>query len=369
MDTTTASTWVEVDLAAIRSNVRALTRLTSAKVMAIVKGNAYGHGLVPVGQATLEGGAAWLGVARLEEAQQLRAGGVRSPIMAMTYTHPSRAGEAAADQITLAAYDPDLARQLSAQAHALGVTVAVHAKVDTGMSRLGVMAEDGVEFLRLLRSLPGLEVTGLFTHFARGDDKDHPANFKQLERFQALISALEAANLRPPTVHCCATAAALFMPQAHFDMVRPGIAIYGLQCSDDARLPGDFRPALTWKARLVSVKTLPAGQGVGYHYRYTTQSEERVGVIAAGYGDGFRRRTGNFALLGGKRVNVLGGMCADQCIISLQELPEARVGDEAVLIGRQGQAEIPAEEVAKAWNTTNYEVVCGITARVPRFYR
>jgi alanine racemase len=237
------------------------------------------------------------------------------------------------------------------------------------MGRLGVFTEDGLAFVEMIRQSPELQLEGAFTHLARADEPAEDTTGWQIERFTRLIEALAEAGLRPPLVHAANSAASLYFPQAHFDMVRAGIAIYGLQPSAEAPLPAGFCPALTWKARLASVKELPAGHGVGYAYRYTTSRQERVGVIPVGYADGFRRRVGNFALVGGIRVPVLGGVCMDQCMLRLDDVPAAQIGDEVVLLGKQGSAAITAEEIGQAWSTVNYDVVCGLTARVPRIYR
>ncbi len=204
---------------------------------------------------------------------------------------------------------------------------------------------------------------------ASADEPDRDTTDWQIDRFTRLVEALQANHLRPGLVHAANSAAALYFPKAHFDLVRSGIAIYGLHPSAEAPLPDGFRPALAWKARLASVKELPSGHGIGYNYRYVTAKPELIGVMPVGYADGFRRRLGNFVLVGGKRVAVVGGVCMDQCMLQLDNLPNARVGEEIVLIGRQGNEQISAEEIGKAWGTVNYDVVCGLTARVPRIYQ
>jgi alanine racemase len=362
-------TWLEIDLAAIRHNVHHLTQISARPVMAIVKANAYGHGLVETARAALQGGAAWLGIARLEEALVLRAAAIDAPLLVLGLTLPERAAEAAANRIRLACFDPELARAYSAAVQPAGLTLQVHAKLDTGMGRLGVWPEDGLEFFRQLAGLPGLEVEGAMTHFASADAPQDDTTARQLERFSRLVNTLQEAGLRPPLAHAANSAATLYFPQARFDLVRCGIAIYGLDPSAEAPLPDDFRPALSWKARLASVKMLPAGHGIGYNHRYITARVERIGVCPAGYADGLRRKVNiNHVLVGGQRVPVVGGVCMDQCMLQLDGVPGAQPGDEIVLIGSQGEAFIRAEEIADAWGTVNYDVVCGITARVPRIY-
>jgi alanine racemase len=368
MNIHTASTWVEVNLETIRSNTRIMRASAGVPIMAIVKGNGYGHGIAEISRAAVEGGAAWLGVARLEEAQAARMGDVDVPILVLGYVHPERAREAVDCAATLTVYDINLARQLSEQAQKIGAVIPVHVKIDTGMRRLGVFAENGVEFFQQLNRLPGLKVTGMFTHFPRIDEVKHPTTYIQLERFTTLIGKLRSLGIDTGIIHASTSAGMLYMPEARFDMVRSGIAIVGLMSTEDVPQFEGIKPALEWKARIISIKTIPAGEGVGYNHRYFTQKDERIGVIAVGYGDGMRRKLGNFALIGGKRVNMVGGMCMDQCMVNLDEVPDAKIGDEAVLIGTQGSETITAEDIAKAWNTTNYEVVNSLHARVPRFY-
>lgn len=298
----------------------------------------------------------------------LRQAGITLPMLVLGYSAPERVGEAIANRISLAVHHPGIAQDFAGQARALGQPLHVHAKFDTGMGRLGVFPEDGLEFIRQIRATPDLILEGVFTHLASADEPARDTTDWQIGRFSKLVEALEANELRPPLVHAANSAASLYFPGAHFDMVRAGIAIYGLHPSAEAPLPQEFRPALSWKARLASVKDLPARHGIGYNHRYVTAKTERIGVMPVGYADGLRRRLGNFVLVGGKRVAVVGGVCMDQCMLQLDGVPEASIGDEIVLIGRQGDAAITAEEIGQAWGTVNYDVVCGLAARVPRFY-
>jgi alanine racemase len=368
MQSDACSTWIEIDLEAIRQNVTQLCRIARVPVMAVVKANGYGHGIVETARAGVQGGAAWCGVARIEEALVLRQAGIQVPILVTGYSSPLRAADAISSGIVLSVYDRELAAAYSAIAIKMGARLRVHAKIDTSMGRLGVFPEEGVQFLYWLSEQRGLEVDGIFTHFASADEPTNPDTQTAINRFHDLIDELEMAGLRPRWVHAANSAATLYYPQARFGMVRCGIAMYGLHPSPDAPLPEGFQPALTWKARLVSVKTLPPGHGVGYNARYVTSKEEQIGTIAVGYADGFRRRLGNFALVEGQLVQVAGGVCMDQCMLALDRAGKAAAGDEVVLIGRQGDATISAEDVAAAWGTVNYDVVCGLTARVARFY-
>lgn len=337
--------------------------------MAVVKANGYGHGIVETASAALSAGATWCGVARVEEGLVLRGAGIESPILVLGYTHPAAVGEAITNKLSLSVSSRETAAAYAVFASNLGKTLSIHVKIDTGMGRLGMSAEDGMEFFRWLHTHGDLfDVEGVFTHFARSDETSLPTTHDQLNRFLTLINALEENELRPRWVHSANSAGSLSYPESHFDMVRPGIAIYGASPYDDGHLPEGFRPALTWKGRLGSVKIFPAGQGIGYGHRYITSREERIGAIAMGYADGFRRRAGNFALCHGRRIAVVGSVCMDQCMVQLDDIPEAKVGDEVVFIGCQGDACINVKEVADAWETIPHEVFTGLATRLPRFY-
>lgn len=370
MNTSKQVAWLEIDLGAIKNNLHQMQSITGKPILAVVKANAYGHGLVPVARAVFEAGAAWCGVARMDEALALRAGGVDGSILVLGYTPQEDVAQAIAQNITLNVYDPEIAQSYHQAALQAGRKIKVHAKIDTGMGRLGVFAEDGVEYIRFLRSLSGLELEGMFTHFSRADEQVGVSETeRQIARFNTLLDSLESSGLRPPLVHAANSAGLLYFPTARFDMVRAGIALYGLNPSSETPVPANFRTALSLKARLHSVKILPAHHGVGYNHRYITSGEERIGVFSAGYADGIRRKVGNVALVRGKRVPILGTPCMDQCMINLDSVPDAQFGDEVVLLGVQGEEQITADDLAAAWGTTNYEVVCGMANRVPRIYR
>ncbi|MFO7622892.1 MAG: alanine racemase [Anaerolineales bacterium] len=366
-NSTDYSTWVEVDLSAIENNIRRLIQLSGVQLMAVVKANAYGHGAVPVAQAALRAGAAWCGVARLEEALELRRAGLDCPILLLGYTPPDRLDEAVASRVSLTLWNVDQAQAAAAAGQRVGVPARVHLKVDSGMGRLGVQAED---VLSLARSLPPADIQfeGVFTHFARADEADPAATEAQEWRFAGALEALQASGRLPPVVHASNSAAGLTRPKARFTLVRAGIAMYGLHPSAECPLPDGLLPALTWKTVLSQVKVLPAGRGVSYGHTYVTQGAERIGTAPVGYADGYRRTTGNVALVGGQRVPVVGRVCMDQIMLQLDGVRLAQAGDEVLLIGQQAGACLRAEDLAQIWGTINYEVVCGIGARVPRLY-
>lgn len=362
-------TYALVQLDAIRHNVRRLREIVQKPIMAVVKANAYGHGAVEVARAAVEAGAAWLGVAFAGEGVALRRAGLRENILVLGYTPPDLAAEAIAHDLSLAVYDLPLARAYG-EAAAHGRRARLHVKVDTGMGRLGVQPEEALSFVRAVRALAGVEVEGIFTHFATADEADLSFAREQLARFNGALAALEAAGRRPPLAHAANSAAALAMPEARFDLARVGIALYGLSPSADVRLPADFKPALEWKSEVSQIKRLPPGTPISYGREYYTKGPETIAVIPVGYADGFRRYPKNAAqvIVGGRRVPVVGRVCMDQIMADVSLANGVQVGDEVVLIGRQGAARITADEAAAWWGTINYDVVSGIMARVPRVY-
>jgi alanine racemase len=365
------STWVEVDLAAIRNNVRVLRATAGGtRLMAVVKANAYGHGAAEVSAAAAEAGADWLGVARAGEGMALRTAGLGLPILVLGHTPPAQAAEAIGCELTLAVYDLDTASAYAAAARALGRRARVHVKLDSGMGRLGALPADALELMRGLRGLDGLEVEGLFTHFAASDAADPAFTRRQIAVLNGVLDGLSAAGLRPPLVHASNSPGVVAYPEARYDLVRAGIALYGLHPSDDVLAPPGCRPALAWKARVAQVKTLPPGHGVSYGPEYTTQGHETVAVLPVGYADGYRRvpKNVNEVILGGRRAPVRGRVCMDQIVAGVDGVPEVRAGDEAVLLGAQGAARLTAEDVARKWGTINYDVTSGIMARVARVY-
>ncbi len=364
-------TWVQVDLAAIQNNLQRMKALTNTRVMAVVKANAYGHGAVEVARAAASAGADWLGVARAPEGLALRAAGLTLPILVLGYTPPDLAAEVIGTDLTLTVFDLEAARAYAAAACALGRRARVHVKVDTGMGRLGVLPEDAVAFTRAVRALEGVEVDGVFTHFAGADLADPSSARRQLAEFETVLAALDESGLRPSLVHAANSAAALALPAARYDLVRLGIALYGLHPSDDVPCPPGFMPALTWKAIVTQVKTLPPGHGISYGSEYVTTETETVVVIPVGYADGFRRvpKNVNEVLIHGQRAPVRGRVCMDQIIAGVSHIPGVRAGDEVVLVGKQGRETMSAEEVAQRWGTINYDVTSGIMTRVPRVYK
>jgi alanine racemase len=361
-------TWVEIDLDAIANNVRLLASMAApAKILAVLKADAYGHGMGKVARTVLNNGAGWVGVATLGEAISLRQAGIDAPILVMSYMPAWQAHEAITHHVTATIFTPELARAFSRAAQDLNQTAIVHVKVDSGMGRLGLLPHEVLPFLQAI-NLPGLKVEGLYTHLATADETDLSYACEQLRRFNELLTQLDHAGLRPPLVHACNTAGLTNLPEGRFDMVRPGIGLYGLPPSADTPLPAGFKPALTFKSTVGQVKTLPPGSPVGYGATYYTQDQETIAVIPVGYADGFRRgpRTWGQVLVKGQRAPLVGRVSMDQAAINVSHIPNVRQGDEVVLIGRQGDEVLTAEEVAQNLGTINYEVVSELLARIPR---
>ncbi len=359
---------VEINLGAIKGNIAHLADQSRKGIMAVVKANAYGHGAVPVSKAALQAGASWLAVSRAEEAFELRHAGIPSPILLFGCPPDESLPKLIDKEISLSVWDLGYVSRVSAVAHRLQKKVHVHLKVDTGMGRLGILPQSAAELAQKFVGMESIDFQGMFTHFACADESDLSSVKSQELNFKRVIDDLQSMGIRPPFIHAANSAATLVRQLDEYDLVRPGIAMYGLHPSTECKLPRIFKPALRWTTVLIQVKTLPLEHGVGYGHIYHTGREERIGIIAAGYADGFRRVTGNQVLIRGKRVPVVGRVSMDLSAVQLDDLPDARVGDEVLIIGSQDGKVITAEEVAERWGTINYEVVCGIGARIPRYY-
>jgi alanine racemase len=363
-------TFAVVSLEAIQHNLTLYRAHTHTPIMAVVKANAYGHGAVPVARAAAEAGINWLGVAFAGEGLALRSAGLAGDILVMGYTPSHLAGEAVEQGLSLAVYDEDLAAEYARIAASRGLRVRLHVKVDTGMGRIGVDPAEAQRLVCRIQEMKGAVVEGVFTHFATADETDTGFARLQLSRFSDLVEALEASGRRPPLVHAANSAAALRYPEARFDLVRMGIAIYGLHPSGETLLPEGARPALEWKTTISQVRWMEPGTPVSYGRTYTTKEKELVAALPVGYADGFRRYSLQppAVLVHGVRVPVVGRVCMDQMMVDASAVENIRIGDEVVMIGRQGEEHIAAEEVAGWWGTINYEVTCGIMARVPKIY-
>jgi len=366
-------TWAEIDLDAVEHNVRAFSRHVGeqVEVIAVVKANAYGHGAIPVGKAALAAGATWLAVHRAIEGVELRRAGITAPILVMGYTPPSGAAMMVAWDLTPSVTTLEFAQALSAQASANGKRIPIHVKVDTGMSRYGLMPPEVVPFLQAVGGLPGLSLEGLFTHFATADSADAAGALAQLAIFQRALAAAREAGFSPPVVHAANSAATMRLPQAYFNAVRSGVALYGLQPSVEWTAPFEIQPVLSLKSLVARVRRLPAGAGIGYGFTYVTKEPATVALAPIGYGDGYHRVLSNqgVVLVGGQRAPLLGRVSMDQIVVDVSHISGVQMDDEVVLIGRQGTEHIRAEEVARMAGTINYEVTTALLPRVARIFQ
>lgn len=362
--------WLEIDNDALAGNIRALKAIIGKKVelMAVVKSDAYGHGAIATSQTALLNGASYLGVSTMAEALQLREAGIKAPILVMNYTPAYLVRQALQENITLTVFDLEIARVYDRVAREVSGKLNVHVKIDTGMGRFGAMASTSVGLFRHLIAMQNLKIEGVYTHFSTADE-DLAYTKQQIDTFRSVVRPLQATTgLKFKYTHAANSAATLAVKDAHFDLVRTGLAMYGLHPSETVQLPDDFRPVMTWKTTVAQVKTLPPDHPVGYGNTYVTSSEERVAVLPIGFSDGFRRGPGNWGevLIHGVRAPIRGRVSMEKTVVSVEHIPGVSTGDEVVLLGRQGDDIITAEEVADRLGTSNYEVVTNILPRVPR---
>jgi alanine racemase len=365
--------WADVDLGKIASNVKALRELVApAEMLAVVKADGYGHGAVPVSRAALRAGASRLGVALVEEGVELRAAGIDAPVLVLSEPVPDAAEAVVQHRLTPVVYTSGGVDALAKAVAASGTDdpLGVHLKVDTGMHRVGCRAEDALDVARQVVAHPELRLAGTCTHFAVADEPENPYTAGQLERFDAVLATLRAAGMDPGLLHAANTAGALAWPRARYDMVRVGIGCYGIAPSPNLAGTVALRPALAVKARVSFVKTVPPGSRISYGLRYETLRSARIATVPIGYADGIPRALGHcgaHALVRGRRVPIAGTITMDQLMLDVGELP-VEVGDEVVLLGRQGDDAVTADEWAALLDTIAYEIVCGIGPRVPRRY-
>ncbi len=440
-------TWAEIDLDAIAHNTRELKRLVGDKteLMAVVKANGYGHGAIPVAEAALDNGASRLAVNRAVGGVQLRQAGITAPILVLGYTLPAQAEAIVRWSLTPTVNTPEQVLALSTACFHHGKVLPIHIKIDTGLGRFGLLPDEVADFVQAISTLPGLAIEGVYTHFAHADAADKAYTLQQFEIYLKVVKRLEEAGFAIPIKHVANCAATLDLPETHLDMVRCGIALYGLRPSSEVTPTIALRPAMTLKSRVARVRTLPTGSSIGYGCTYTTSEPTLVALIPVGYGDGYHRLLSNRGqvLIRGQRAAIVGRVCMDQFVVKVpaptpnpspesrggeeaptpSPSPESRGGEEApsplpprppntggsrivspqpfdpsaklgagfaqdrlwggrgaggspnvqqddevVLLGRQGDDEISAEEVATWAETINYEVTTSILPRVTRVY-
>ncbi|MEB2286872.1 MAG: alanine racemase [Anaerolineae bacterium] len=368
-----AITYIEVDLDAIAHNVRALKAFIgpAVELFAVVKANAYGHGLVPVAQTVLRHGVSRLAIGRLSEGLQLRQAGIAAPVLALCYLMPDELRIAVEHDLVPTVGEMESALVVSALGVARQKPVPVHVKIDTGMGRYGVMPDQAVSFFNQIATLPGLAVEGVFTHFATADERDKTFAREQFQIFQDVLAELSVAGHSIPLLHAANSAAALDLPETHLGAVRSGLALYGLYPSESVSHALPLKPALTLKSHVASVRQLPAGAGISYGRSYITPRPMTVALVPIGYGDGYHRLLSNrgAVLVNGQRAPIVGRVCMDQVVVDVSGCGPVALNDEVVLIGQQGDARITVEEIAGWAETISYEITSALLARLPRFFR
>ncbi len=366
-------TYARIDLQAIRHNIQQTREhiQSGTKIMAVVKANAYGHGAVPVSKALTDLVDAY-GVAIIEEALELRKAGIDKMILILGYTPEPWYDELVENQISQTIYTYEMAERLSEVAVSLGKRTPVHIKLDTGMGRIGFTpTAEALEVVERIANLPGLVLEGIFTHFARADEKTIEAAKEPFARYMKFVRALEERGIRIPVKHVSNSAAIISFPEANLDMVRSGITTYGLYPSEEVskdRL--QLQPAMEWKTRISYVKKVEPGTSISYGGTFTAKQPMLVATVPVGYADGMKRDLSGRGrvLVHGEYAPVLGRVCMDQFMIDVTGIPDVKMGDEVTIFGRDGERCIPVEEIAGMSHSFNYEFVCNVAERVPRKY-
>jgi alanine racemase len=365
-------TVAEINLTALRGNYQALRAYTNgAKIMAVVKADAYGHGAVEVARALRDEGCRHFGVATVEEARQLRAAGLRDRLYLLGGFFAEQADQIVEFEITPSIFDLSIIEPLDHAAERLGRgKFAVHLKIDSGATRLGILPAELDAAIKLLRRAVALEVEGAFTLLANASDPASSVTDEQLAIFNCAVARLRTAGFALPITHVANSAAIVLRPDARLSLARPGLALYGLPPVHAVREKIDLRPVMTFKTRLMQLKRVSAGSGVSYGHTFITPRESTIGVLAVGYADGYRRglQHGGEVIIRGRRAPVVGAICMDLTMIDVTDVPGARIGDEVTLWGGAGEAMISVNDVARLAQTISYEMLCAVGRRVPRIY-
>jgi alanine racemase len=370
---TDLSTWVEVDLDAFAHNLRLIRELVgpAVRLHLVVKADAYGHGVAPIARTAEQEGVHSLGVATLEEGIELRQEGVRLPVVILSPSLPFEAGRIVENRLAPTVGNLEIARVVSHESVQRGLVTEIQVEIDTGMGRTGVAPAEVVSFLSALSSLPGLKLAGTFTHFPKADQPaGAPMAERQLADFRLAIESVRVAGLDPGLLHAANSAAIVNHPTSYLDMVRPGALAYGITPAASVRAPENLKPVMRFASRLVHIRELGAGHPISYGGDFVTPERMRVGTAPVGYGHGFPFSLSGrgYALLRGRRVPILGRITMDTTVFDLRGVPEARLGDEIVLFGRQGDETIRVGDLAALAGTIPYELLCGIGRRVTRVY-
>ncbi|WP_427160038.1 alanine racemase [Aliinostoc sp. HNIBRCY26] len=365
--------WVEIDLEALTHNVQQIKQILSphTQLMAVVKADAYGHGAVTVAQVALQAGATWLGVATVPEGIQLREGGIKAPILVLGATHtPEQIHAIAHWQLQPTIGSPKQALIISNTLENIqyGSPIPVHIKLDTGMSRLGTDWQKAGEFVQLVDRLPHLEIASIYSHLATADSPDRTIMQQQHQRFEEAIAQIKALGIKIPSLHLANSAATLADSTLHYDLVRAGLAVYGLYPAPHLQHTINLKPVLQLKARITHIKTIAAGIGVSYGHQFIAPSEMRLAVVGIGYADGVPRNLSNQmqVLIRGQQVPQVGAITMDQLMIDVSTIPDLQEGEVVTLLGGEGNRKISADDWAEKLNTISWEILCGFKHRLPR---
>ncbi len=361
-----------VDHHALRWNLRQIRgRVRSkVKILAMVKANAYGHGAAAVAKTLAGAGADAFGVATLEEGIELRHSGIGLPILVLAGAYDDQLAEFFAHSLTPVVHDLGRLKALEKSVKKRATTLNVQLKIDTGMGRLGLVAAECDSWIGELKKLNALKIEGVFSHFSHAESVEGNYTRKQLEIFNLIVERLRSENIRPALVHLANSAATITLPAAYFDMVRPGIMLYGVYPSPTMATDISLKPVLEWKTKILQLKKVPAGASISYGETFITKRESIIATLPIGYADGYPRLLSNRGevLVGGQRASVAGRVCMDLTMIDVTDIRDVKQGDEVVLLGRQGDAEISADQIAAWANTISYEILTSISARVPRIH-
>jgi len=363
--------FAEIDLAAFRFNLQQICqRVAPAQVMAVVKANAYGHGAVAIAHAALTAGASCLGVARIEEGIELRNSGITAPILVFGGVLSGQIDSFLVNKLEMTVYTPKIVGEIVGRCQSLNCRARLHVKIDTGMGRVGVAHQRAVKFIQRITTLSQLELVGVCTHFATSDEYDKTFAKLQLEWFQQVLAQLETMKISVPVIHAANSGAILDLPESYFNLVRPGMMLYGWYPSPETSESIPIKPVMRFKSSVLHVKQIAAGESVSYGRKFVAQHPTWIATIAAGYGDGYNRLLSNqgTVLIRGKKYPVVGRVCMDLIHADLGAETSVQPGDEVVLFGKQGSAEVSVYEICEKLQTIPYEVCCWIAARVPRIY-
>ena len=363
--------WVEIDLAALTHNVKELKNILSpnTQLMAVVKADAYGHGAIAVSQTVLQAGASWLGVATIPEGIELREAGIEAPILVLGATYTTEQVKAIAHwhlQPTICTVKQALI--FSEFLVTLNQSLPVHAKLDTGMSRLGTPWQEATEFVQLIQRLPNLKLASVYSHLATADSPDQTIMLQQHEKFKLAIAQIKIAGINPDRLHLANSAATLAHPDLHYDLVRVGLANYGLYPAPHLQSVINLKPVMQVKARVTQVKTIEAGTGVSYGHQFVAKQQTQIAVVGIGYADGIPRNLSNKmqVLIRGKFVPQVGSVTMDQLMLDVSAIPDLEVGEVVTLLGEDGENQISADDWAATLGTISWEILCGFKNRLPR---